>query len=454
MRGLFGTDGIRGVAGEDLTADLAFRLGKAVGVLIRERGWQRRLIVGGDTRISGPMIESALCAGLMSTGCDVHLLGVVPTPTVAFLTKHLGFPLGCVISASHNPVEDNGIKFFDSRGMKVEDEVEERLECMLDSGEFENTRAVGGEVGRRYDARASVDEYVKHLAEIGQDRITGLKVVIDGAFGAGSVLAPAVFALLGAQVIPLHCSPDGSRINVRCGATHPEPLRQKVLEESAQLGIALDGDGDRAILVDEKGQVVDGDQVLAMWGLRLSELKAPNAGVVVGTVLSNKGLEVALGRQGVTLLRAPVGDKYVLREMLSSGARIGGEQSGHVVFIEHHTTGDGILTGLMVALLMREKVKPLSELAGCMSRFPQVQLNIEVQDKRAALSDSCVNSQLAELSKRAEQANGRLLVRPSGTEAVIRVMAEAPEEGLAREFATQAIEFLKPFSETGRVTEI
>jgi phosphoglucosamine mutase len=462
MARLFGTDGIRGVAGRDLTAELAFHLGESTGMLIDENGWDRKVIIGGDSRISGPMLESALASGLMSRGIDVHLAGIAPTPAIAFLTKHMGFPLGCVISASHNPIEDNGIKFFDSRGMKADDEVEDRLEALLEKKPSKKKTAVGSEtgfvtgekIGRRYDAKRAIDEYVKFLNAIVLDKIQGLSVVIDGAFGAASAIAPAIFSILGTRVVPYNCQPDGSRINVKCGATHPEGLQLKVREMKADIGIALDGDADRAILVDEKGQVIDGDQVLAMWGRHLLRKNALPSKTVVGTVLSNKGLEVALEHDGGKLLRAPVGDKFVLREMLKSGAIIGGEQSGHIIFLDHHTTGDGILTGLMVAVLMRETNKLLSQLGSEMSRFPQVQLNIEVKDKKSALDDEKIKAGVAALSKNIEKSSGRLLIRPSGTESVIRVMTEAPDESVARKMAEEAIGLFKPFSESGKITEI
>jgi phosphoglucosamine mutase len=263
-----------------------------------------------------------------------------------------------------------------------------------------------------------------------------------------------VFALLGARVIPLNCSPDGSRINVGCGSTNLRGCRERVLEAGADMGVALDGDGDRVILVDETGGIVDGDQILAMWGLYLLANDSLPEKTVVGTVLSNKGLEAVLEEAGGQLIRAPVGDKYVLREMLSSGAKLGGEQSGHIIFLEHHTTGDGILTALMVALLMREKGMPLSKLAGQMPRYPQVQLNIAVKDRKACMEDLRVRAEIDALTEEIERIKGRLLVRPSGTESVIRVMTEAPDEAEARRLAEQAIELFRDFSDTGKVTEI
>jgi phosphoglucosamine mutase len=454
MARLFGTDGIRGVAGKDLTAEFAFRLGEAVGQLYREREWENRLLIGRDSRLSGPMLEAAITAGAMSMGCDVHVLGIAPTPVVAFLTKDFNFPLGCVISASHNPIEDNGIKFFDNRGMKVEDEVEDRLEALLEPGAFKREGITGDTVGNRIEVGTSVDQYVRFLADISQDRIAGLSAVVDAACGAASAVAPAVFRLLGVNVTPLNCIPDGLRINVQCGATNITACRDLVLKTKADFGIALDGDADRAILIDEEGQLVDGDQILAMWGIHLLGQDKLAKNSIVGTVLSNKGLEVALENAGGKLLRAPVGDKHVLREMLSSGATIGGEQSGHLIFLDYHTTGDGILTAIMVAMLMRETNSRLSELAGVMKRFPQVQLNISVPDKESVLNDSTVRAQIEALAKEMDGLKGRLLVRPSGTESVIRVMTEAPDESEARRLAEQAIDLFRSFSETGQVTEL
>jgi len=454
MAQLFGTDGIRGVAGRDLTAEFAFRVGRAVGELIAERKWEPRLLIGRDTRLSGPMLEAALTAGVMAAGCDVHVLGIAPTPVVAFLTRHLGFPLGCVISASHNPIEDNGIKFFDTSGMKVADEVEERVEELLKPGAIKPADRTGKNVGTRHEVGTRVDEYVRHLSDIGQDRVRGLKIVVDAACGAAYAVGPSVFSLLGAQVVPLNCYPDGSRINVQCGATDTSGLSQMVLKTQAHMGVALDGDADRVILIDERGDEVDGDQMLAMWGLYLLSSNSLPDNTIVGTVLSNKGLEVALESSGGRLLRAPVGDKYVLREMISNGARIGGEQSGHLIFLDYHTTGDGILTALMVAILMRATNKHLSQLGSLMQRYPQVQLNIAVTDKRAALEDKKVQSKIAALTKEIDKIQGRLLIRPSGTESVIRVMTEAPDEGEARRMAEMAIDLFRSYSESGKVTEL
>ncbi len=453
MARLFGTDGIRGIAGKDLTADLAFRLGQAVGDLLIEEKWKRRILIGRDSRLSGPMLEAAISAGLMSAGCDVHAVEIAPTPAVAFLTRHMEFSLGCVISASHNPIEDNGIKFFDRKGMKVSDEIEERIEELL-TDDRERPMVVGETVGKRVKATSAMQEYVKHLTSIGQDRLQGLTIVIDSAFGAACGLATSIFTLLGADVIPLNGEPDGARINVDCGATNPQACSERVVQIGADMGIALDGDADRAIFVDEKGKVVDGDQVLAMWGIHLLKQDALPGNKVVGTVLSNKGLEVALESEGGNLLRARVGDKYVLREMLKSGATLGGEQSGHLIFLDYHTTGDGILTGVMVGMLLRLTDTPLSVLGKMMSRYPQVQLNIAVEDKEACLADDRVKTEIEFLKGEMEKAKGRLLVRPSGTESVIRVMTEAPNEREARDIAIRAIDLFRIYSATGRVTEL
>jgi len=454
MPKLFGTDGIRGVAGKDITADLALRLGKAVGDLIIEKNWSKKLLIGRDSRLSGPMLESALISGAMSKGIHVDVLGIVPTPVVAFLTREFEYPLGCVISASHNPIEDNGIKFFDNRGMKVPDEIETRLEQLLESESGIENPATGTAVGGKFESATKVDEYVKHLMDIGQDKISGLKIVVDAAYGAACMLAPSVFTLLGVQVIPMNCIADGGRINVNCGATNVGLLRDMVVKTGSDMGVALDGDADRAILIDENGKTIDGDQILAMWGLHLLRNNALQPKTIVGTVLSNQGLEAALGAGGGKLERAPVGDKFVLEKMLETGAKIGGEQSGHVIFLDYHTTGDGILTALMVAMLMRSENKLLSELGSQMRRFPQVQLNIAVTDKQAALKDKNVKNKIEALSRELDKIKGRLLVRPSGTESVIRVMTEAPDEAEARRLAEMAIDLFRVFSENGVVTEI
>ncbi len=454
MARYFGTDGIRGVAGIDLTAQFTFQLGEAVGQLVHEKGWDKRIIIGRDSRISGPMLESALNAGLMASGCDVHTIGIAPTPVIAFLTTNLGFAMGCVISASHNPIQDNGIKFFDHRGMKIDDSIQDRIEKLLKPKTFERPELSGENIGTHHDWASRVDEYVKHISGIGQDHLSGRKIVIDAAYGAASAVAPSIFTLLGAEIIPLNCVPDGSRINVNCGTSDTTVLRGIVLKTGADMGIALDGDADRAILVDELGKIVDGDQILAMWGLHLLKKDSLPNKSIVGTVLSNKGLEVAMEEAGGKLLRAAVGDKYVLQEMINNGSKIGGEQSGHLIFLDYQTTGDGVLTALMVGILMNETGLKLSELGAMMTRYPQVQLNITVKNKKAALDDKSINSEIANLTFEMDKIKGRLLVRPSGTESIIRVMTEAPEENEARRMAELAIDLFKGYSENGIVTEL
>jgi phosphoglucosamine mutase len=454
MARYFGTDGIRGIAGVDLTAEFSFHLGEAVGELYRQKRWDKKIIIGRDSRISGPMIESALTAGLMAAGIDVHIIGIAPTPVIAYLTKFLSFPLGCVISASHNPIEDNGIKFFNNKGMKIDDALQDKIEELLKPGAFSRPKLSGLQIGARHECSTRVDEYVRFLRDLGQDNLSGMKIVLDAAYGAGYTIGPSIFRLLGAMVTPLNCVADGERINVDCGATNIKMGRDIVMKSGSDMGVALDGDADRAILVDEKGNMIDGDQMLAMWGIHLLKKGALPDKSVVGTVLSNKGLEVALEQAGGKLHRAPVGDKYVLQEMLSNGSKIGGEQSGHLIFLEHHTTGDGILTAIMVGILMRETGMKLSELGAMMKRFPQVQLNITVRDKKAALEDKSINSGIKTLTIEIEKIKGRLLVRPSGTESVIRVMTEAPEESEARRMAEQAIALFRKHSENGIVTEL
>ncbi|HEX9746454.1 MAG TPA: phosphoglucosamine mutase [bacterium] len=454
MPKLFGTDGIRGVAGTELSAELAFKLGCAVAHLIRDNGWDRKIIMGRDSRISGPMLHSSLAAGLNAGGINVDNLSLAPTPVVAFLTRYLKYPLGCVISASHNPIEDNGIKFFNSRGMKVEDEIEEQIEKLLEPDAFELPVLTGTDIGTQESVGNLIHEYVTHILHIGSQDLVGMRIVVDAAYGAASTLAPSIFTLLGCQVFPINCQPDGRKINVQCGATNPKSLKDKIVGVAAELGVALDGDADRAIMLDENGDVVDGDQILAMWAKYLLENNQLPQNSIVGTVLSNKGLEIALAEVGGKLIRADVGDKYVLREMISSGSILGGEQSGHLIFLDHHTTGDGILTTVMVALLIKQTGLPLSKLAAGMSRFPQVQLNIRVRDKDVCLQSKKITDAIRKINDEIARVNGRLLVRPSGTEPLIRVMTEAPDEPTARKHAEMAISLFKEFAVDNNVTEI
>ncbi len=430
MGPLFGTDGVRGVANVDLTPELAFRLGRAAAHVLSEAGG--RFLVGRDTRLSGPMLEAALTAAICSTGGQVLRGGILPTPAVAYLTRQLGASAGVVISASHNPVEDNGIKFFAQDGYKLPDAVEDAIEAALDRADLR--RAAGLQVGQVEDLPDAADVYVDYVASLAVGSLAGLRVVVDCAFGAACRTVPALWKRLGAMVIPINDTPDGARINVRCGSTHPEGLVQAVLQHGADVGFAHDGDADRVIAVDETGRIVDGDAIMGICATHLHRQRCLARGMVVATTMSNLGLELALQREGMTLERTQVGDRYVLERMRELGATLGGEQSGHIIFLDHATTGDGAITAVQVANVMAETGQRLSELAAPIERFPQVLLNVAVADRMTQTNHPAIGTAVAD-AERALGARGRVLVRPSGTEPVVRVMVEAEDAHEAESLA-------------------
>lgn len=442
---LFGTDGVRGVAGEDLSAEMALRLGQISTRYLKCEG-RPRVLIGRDTRVSGQMLEASLAAGFMSMGADVHLLGVSPTPGVAYLVKENGFPLGAVISASHNPIEDNGIKFFGPDGFKLPDSIEDEISRRYFSGEHQ-APAKGVAVGRFVKATGLMQSYLNHLTAAAGGDIEGIKVVIDCGHGAAYDVGPKAFTNLGAQVISLNADGLGERINVDCGSTAPEKVAQAVVREGADFGVAFDGDADRAIFADETGSIVDGDSIIAMWAEYLKEKEELPGDAVVGTVLSNQGLEKYLEGKEIRLVRADVGDKHVLREMVAGGYILGGEQSGHIIFLNHNTTGDGVLTALLVARLLRVKKIPFSKLANLFTRFPQIQLNLKCRDKYGWQTDPAVQTKLRQLEDKLKaEDEGRILVRPSGTEPKVRVMVESKTLETAEKYAEEAIEVLREFS--------
>ncbi len=442
---LFGTDGVRGVAGQELSAEMTLRLGQITARYLEGKG-HPRILIGRDTRVSGQMLEAALAAGFMSMGADAHLLGIAPTPAVAFLVKQNKFPLGAVISASHNPIEDNGIKFFGPDGFKLPDAIEDEISRRYFSGEHQAPKT-GIDIGRLVKDTGLMQSYHKHLLTALQGDLKGLKVVIDCGHGAASFAGPSAFTSLGAEVNSLNADNLGERINVECGSTAPDKVAEAVVREKADIGVAFDGDADRVILSDETGAIVDGDSVIAMWAEYLKAANKLPGDAVVGTVLSNQGLEKFLGEKGIKLVRADVGDKHVLREMVKGGYVLGGEQSGHVIFLEYNTTGDGVLTALLVARLMSIRGEPLSKLANLYTRFPQVQLNLECRDKYGWQSDHETTSRLRALeAKLREEDEGRILIRPSGTEPKVRVMVESLTPEIALRTAEEAIEILRLFA--------
>ena len=432
---LFGTDGVRGLANGQLTAELALGLSVAAARVLADRGefeGHRPLaVVGRDTRISGQFLEHAVVAGLASAGVDVLLLGVLPTPAVAYLTGSLGADLGVMLSASHNPMPDNGIKFLARGGVKLDDAIEAAIEARM--GEAWD-RPTGGAVGRVTEHPTAVDEYVAHLDSTIARSLEGLTVVLDCAEGAAYEAGPRALREAGATVVPIHTSPDGLNINDGCGSTHLEPLRAAVVAHGADAGFALDGDADRCLAVDHEGNVVDGDQLLAVLALALAESGHLAKNTVVATVMSNLGFVQAMKAAGLGVRQTKVGDRYVLEAMKVSGYSLGGEQSGHVIMTDHATTGDGILTALHILERMATTGQSLKSLASVMTRLPQVLVNVGGVDKSRADDDAVLAAAVAE-EEAALGDGGRILLRPSGTEPIVRVMVEAGTAAEAQSIA-------------------
>lgn len=421
----FGTDGIRGIANEDLTPELALKLGMAAAHVLLESSANARIVVGRDTRISGDMLESALCAGLSSMGAEVVLTGVIPTPGVSQITLHSHATAGAVISASHNPYKDNGIKFFGADGKKLSDEVENRIEAAMDSWQS-LPRPTGGALGRIHEQPDLVQDYVARLTVSAHAALDGLKLVIDCANGAASAIAPSLFSHLGSEVIPIHHSPDGININVECGSTSTDDLCEQVRGHGADAGLAFDGDCDRVMMCDENGRIVDGDMMMAICALSMKERGELANDVVVATIMSNAALEVVLRDAGIELRRAKVGDKYVAEMMEQTGAVLGGEQSGHILFPRLSPTGDGMLTSLQALAVMKQRGKPLSRLDGVFEKYPQELRNVNVSRPMSVDEVMSVRA-ISEAMARAERRVGNpvwVSVRPSGTEKKIRVMVQ------------------------------
>jgi phosphoglucosamine mutase len=438
---LFGTDGVRGVANRELTPELAFRLGRVGAYVLTTRGQGSRIAVGKDTRISGDMLESALIAGVLSMGVDVLRLGVISTPGVAYLTRHLHADAGVMISASHNPVEDNGIKFFGGDGFKLLDDVEDEIESLLHEDKDTLPRPIGPAVGRVYDEPA-VNAYQKFLMGTVKNRFDGLHIVLDCGHGAASQIAPEVFQKLGAKVTVLNAQPDGVNINVGCGSTYPHVVQRAVLETEADLGLSFDGDADRLIAVDATGQVVDGDFVMAICANALHQKGLLKNDTVVATVMSNLGFVKAMEGLGIHVERTAVGDRYVMEAMRKGNYTLGGEQSGHIIFLNHTTTGDGILTALQLVNIVVESGKSLAELRSIMVRYPQLLENVRVTDKRAWKENARIQDALGAAEARLGD-SGRILVRESGTEPIVRVMAEGPDEGVLRECVGSIVKVIR-----------
>lgn len=427
MSRLFGTDGVRGLVNEFLTPELAYHLGRAAASYFGQSVERPTFLIGRDTRISGGMLENALASGICAVGGDVIILGEAPTPAIAYLVRQKGCTAGVVISASHNPYPDNGIKFFDGNGFKLPDAVEDEIEKLCtESADDCLPRPTDGDIGRITYHQDWVEEYVNFVVST-SDTLTGLKVVYDGAHGAASYVGPKILRQLGAEVVAINVKPTGTNINDNAGSTHLEGLQEAVLHEGAQVGIANDGDADRCLMVDEKGQVLDGDQIMLLCGLHLKEQGKLKDNMIVGTVMSNIGFHKAAKELGMQTCSTAVGDRYVLEKMLTDGYSIGGEQSGHVIFLDYNSTGDGLLTAVQTLSIMKEKGKSLSELAGLMTKYPQLLVNVRVLTKAGWETNSAIQDAIREAEEELG-GNGRILVRPSGTEPLIRVMAEGPDQ--------------------------
>ncbi|MCW5735784.1 MAG: phosphoglucosamine mutase [Enhydrobacter sp.] len=438
---LFGTDGVRGQSNSPpMTAEIAMRIGMATGQIFNRGSHRHRVVVGKDTRLSGYMIEQALTAGFLSVGMDVLLLGPLPTPAVGFLTRSMRADVGVMISASHNPYEDNGIKLFGPDGFKLSDAVEQEIEELVASRDSVKLAAPSaiGRARRLEDADGRYVEAVKGSAARGLD-LSGLRIVIDCANGAAYKVAPTVLWELGAEVIPISVKPDGFNINDKCGSTHPSLLQENVVTYRADIGIALDGDADRVVLVCEKGSVVDGDQLMATIADTWKRDGRLAGNGLVATVMSNLGLERYVGARGLSLVRTNVGDRYVLERMRSDGFNLGGEQSGHIIMTDHATTGDGLMAALQALAAMLKSGRPASETFRAFTPVPQLLKNVRVRDANAALSAATVVAAIAAAEKDLGQ-NGRILVRKSGTEPLIRVMAEGDDSELVRSVVDRIIE--------------
>lgn len=436
MGRMFGTDGVRGIANSELTASLAYRLGMAGAYVLTEGTHKPKILVGMDTRISGDMLESALVSGILSVGAHAICVGVVPTPAVAYLIRKYKADAGVVISASHNPVEYNGIKFFDNKGYKLSDELEDSIQEIIENGFKDIIMPVGAEIGRKIQEPNALEEYVDFAkSTIGVD-FKGLKIALDCANGAAYETAVDTFRALKAEVVVINNDPDGVNINKACGSTHPEELMDYVVRKECDLGLAFDGDADRCMAVDEKGNLLDGDFIMAICGKALKDEGHLPKATVVTTVMSNMGLFIALNKENIATVKTAVGDRYVLEEMVKEGYKLGGEQSGHIIFLDYNTTGDGLVTGLQLAEVLKKSGKKLSELASIMKQLPQVLVNATVPRDKMDIhetDDEIVN----EIKKIEEKLDGcgRVLIRPSGTEPLVRVMLEGENQEELNEIA-------------------
>jgi phosphoglucosamine mutase len=429
MSRMFGTDGVRGVANADLTADIAYKLGRAGAYVLTKGTHKPRILVGKDTRISGDMLEDALVSGILSVGAEAVRVGIIPTPAIAYLTRKYNADAGVVISASHNPVEYNGIKFFNGEGFKLSDDLEDRIQRVIENN-FEGVPSpIGRDVGKSIVEDKAEDDYIEFAKSTIDIDLTGLKVALDCANGASYQTAVKTFRELGADVRVINNDPDGFNINDNCGSTHPEELMDYVVRKKCDVGFAFDGDADRCLAVDEKGNLVDGDFIMGICGKYLKEQGRLNNNKVVVTVMSNMGLEIALAKEGIIEEKTKVGDRYVLEEMRKGGYVLGGEQSGHIIFLEYNTTGDGLVTALQVSLIIKKTGEKISNLASIMKELPQVLVNVTVSSDKMNIykEDIQVVSAIEEIENKL-CGKGRVLIRPSGTEPLLRIMLEGENQ--------------------------
>lgn len=444
MGKLFGTDGVRGIANSELTAELAYKLGRVGGHFLTKGKKRPKMVVGMDTRISGDMLEGALSSGLNSAGIDVLYLGVLPTPAVACLIKMLDADGGVMITASHNPVEYNGIKFFNKNGLKLTDEVEDSIEEYITNNLDIENQPISGDIGRKIRVENPVRKYMDYLKSTIDVDLSGLKVAVDCGNGAVYKAAPELLHELGAQVYVIHNDPNGININVNCGSTKPEEIQKLVLETGADIGLSFDGDADRLIASDENGNIIDGDHVLAICGTCLKEKGKLKSNTIVGTVMSNMGLDICLGENNINIVKTNVGDRYVLEEMIKGGHSLGGEQSGHIIFLDYNTTGDGLLTGIQLLSILKQKNTKLSKLSAMMKNMPQVLVNARVADdkKNHYLNDDIIKNKIEEIEKHFDK-KGRVLIRPSGTEPLVRVMIEGENQEEIDTYATDLAKLIE-----------
>ena len=430
MSRMFGTDGVRGIANTELTAQTAYNLGRAGAYVLTEGAHKPKILVAKDTRISGDMLEAELIAGILSVGAEAVVLGVVPTPAVAYLTRKYKADAGVMISASHNPVEYNGIKFFDDRGYKLSDELEDEIQRVIENG-FENVPSpTGTEIGKREKVeKTALDDYIEFAKSTVPYSLKGLKIALDCANGAAYNVAVKTFRDLGADVFIINDNPDGTNINENCGSTHPEELMDYVVRKKCDMGFAFDGDADRCLAVDEKGNLINGDFILMLCGMYLKEIGKLKDDTIVVTVMSNLGLDIACKREGIKLIKTSVGDRYVLEEMLKDKYVLGGEQSGHIIFLDYNSTGDGLVTALQIATIAKKKEASISELCSVMKELPQVLANATIpnEKKNLYLTDDEIQEEIKKIEN-ALDGVGRVLIRPSGTEPLVRVMLEGEDQ--------------------------